>query len=72
MTMPFPDEVHPELRSFITNRGTAVQKEWLRLHDAAKPRGLRERLNPEAHRARLKREGLESWYRLPEEKMRWN
>lgn len=58
----FPWSVSPELRTWISRRGTAVQKQWLDLHDRSMPRGLRERLNPQAHRARLRAQGLEAWY----------
>ena len=54
----FPNHISAELRLWIMRQGTQVQKEWLRLHDATRPRGLREKLRPEIHRARLEAQNL--------------
>ena len=61
--MAFPEDILPEMREWIKKRGTRVQQEWLRLHDRAKPKGLLERLKPEVHAERLKKEGLEQFWR---------
>ena len=58
----FPNHINTDLREWIVRQGTQVQKEWLRLHDAARPSGLREKLKPEIHRARLEAEDLASYW----------
>ena len=61
-TNGFPHYVSAELRRWIRDCGTQVQRQWLHNHDRSRPKGLRERLNPQAHRERLNDEGLGGWW----------